>query len=204
MSKLHDTTQDFPSGIGQVSVQIGRRNNVGGPRSPWTFAREVQEFSGQQWTMTIQTRNMRDSEARRLNAFLTSLRGSAGKFRCGDPFRSIPAGRALGAPVVAVATVGAQTLTVTGFRANVLAQLMPDDYIQIGSRLYAILHQVDSDASGNATLTVWPDLRETYSASDPVTMLNPRGLWQVVDNSTTIQRDINGRGSMTISCEEAL
>lgn len=185
-------------------MEIARANNGGGPVSPWTFKREVQDFGGQQWRMTISTLPMVDEEARSFAAFLTGLRGNIGRFRHGDPYRSLPRGAVAGAPVIAAATAGQQEVSVSGLTASTLRQFAVDDYIEIDGSLYTVLVDTDSDALGNATVPVWPDLRSSYAVSTEIVYRNPRGTWRLKDNSLNITRDVLMRSSMLISCEEAI
>jgi hypothetical protein len=85
---------------------------------------------------------------------------------------------------------------------------LPGDYIQIGSstttQLYKVLTQVDTDASGNATLDLWPNLRSSPANNAAVTVVDTKGRFRLKDNVT--QWNINEISSygITFDCVEAI
>lgn len=205
MPQTWETILDFPAGIKIGGVQITAREAVGSRVSPLNFRQETQVFPGQILSMRVDFLNHDPEDGSRLETFLLKLRGGAGKFRFGDPFHSKPMGRARGVPKVIAAVAGSQTLTTSGWMPNHPAQLLAGDYLQLGERLYRVLDQVGSDAAGNATLTVWPNLRETYAANTPLKLFNPTGLWRLSSPENVFQRTAAGeRHSTGMECMEAL
>lgn len=173
------TTQDFPAGIRISDVSITAEEAVGTRTNPFSYHQEIQVFSGQRLKMRVSFLRQDPEDGSRLEAFFLKLRGAAGQFRFYDPYHSLPMGQGLGIPVVTTATAGDQTLTTSGWTPNVNNQLKAGDYIQIGDHYHRVLDNVNSDSSGNATLTVWPDLRSTHSASSSVIIRNASGLWRL-------------------------
>jgi hypothetical protein len=100
----------------------------------------------------------------------------------GDPFQSLPLGVASGNPVTSGATKGAEDLSGTGFTASVVGQLKANDKVQIGDHLYSVLQDVDSDGSGDATVKLWPPLREAYADATEVITENARGVFALTEN----------------------
>lgn len=205
MPALYETIQDFPAGVCIADVTIGKRDAVGVQTSAFTFKRTAQVFPGQVWTLSMSFLPMDREQAAVLETFILSLRGSAGRFRMGDPYQSLPRGRAMGSPVVAAgATAGAETVDVEGFTPNVMGQLEMNDRIQIGDHLYAVLESVNSDGSGNATLRVWPSLRESYTAGTAVITRNARGVFSLDSNSQQFTRNTVELYGTTLTATEAL
>lgn len=197
--------QDFPAGIKILGVQITAREAVGSRTSPLNFRQEIQVFPGQILSMQVDFRNHDPDDGSRLEAFLLKLRGGAGRFRFGDPFHSQPMGKARGAPIVVSAVAGGQTLTTSNWMPNHPSQLLAGDYLQLGERLYRVLDDVASDASGNATLTVWPNLRGSYDAGTALKLRNPTGLWRLASPENVFQRQAVGQRHLTsMQCVEAL
>ena len=100
------------------------------------------------------------------------------------------------------------TLNIDGCSPSVTGYLMPGDYIQLGSgvttRLHKVLTQVNTDASGQATLDIWPDLRGSPADNSAVTLRNARGRFRLKENIT--QWNINEMSTygITFDCVEAL
>ncbi len=63
MPPLHETIQDFPSGVRIADVTIGKRDVVGVTTSPWSRKRGVQVFPGQQWAASLRFLAMERDEA---------------------------------------------------------------------------------------------------------------------------------------------
>ncbi|HEV2324564.1 MAG TPA: carbohydrate binding domain-containing protein [Terracidiphilus sp.] len=89
-------------------------------------------------------------------------------------------------------TSGTQNLPMTtalytkGWPASVSALMLPGDQFQVGYRLHRVCEQVNSDGSGNATISVWPSLRETPPDGTPLTLNRPQGLFRLADNRRVI------------------
>ena len=100
------------------------------------------------------------------------------------------------------------TLVIDGCSPSVTGFLLPGDYIQLGSstttQLYKVLTQVDTDASGNATLDLWPNLRSSPADNSTIIVANTKGRFRLKDNVT--QWGINEISSygITFDCVEAL
>ncbi|MBK1835003.1 hypothetical protein [Roseibacillus ishigakijimensis] len=205
MPQTWETILDFPEGICIAGVSITAREAVASRLNEFNFRQEVQVFPGQMLAMRVDFKTHESETGSRLEAFLLKLRGGAGVFRFGDPFHSLPMGRARGVPKVVTAIAGAQTFTTSGWQPNHPAQLLAGDYLQLGDRLYRVLDTVASDPSGNATLTVWPNLREDYAAETEVKLFNPTGLWRLASPESVFERQAAGqRHSTGMNLIEAL
>jgi hypothetical protein len=112
------------------------------------------------------------------------------------------------APLVNGGSQTGDTLVIDGCSPNAVGFFLPGDYIQIGSstttQLYKVLTQVDTDASGNATLDLWPNLRSSPANNAAVTVVDTKGRFRLKDNVT--QWNINEISSygITFDCVEAI
>jgi len=195
-------TLDFPAGIRITDVSITAENSVGIRESPSSFRQEVQVFGGQRMRMTVNFKEEGPELGSKLEAFFLKLRGSAGTFRFFDPYHSAPMGQAMGLPVVVSAVAGEQTLETSGWLSNVNFQLRAGDYVQIEDNLHRVLDDVHSDASGLATLTLWPDLRASHTAGESIKLINPTGLWRLAKESSFNRRAENQKHSTSMECVE--
>lgn len=205
MANTWTEIQDFPEGICITDVEVECEQSVAVRTNAFSYKQEVQIFSGERWSMSVNFKPLKPACASKLESFLLKLRGQAGTFRFGDPYHSCPQGRAIGTPVVSSATAGSQTVETSGWLVNTRNQLIAGDYIQIGERLYRVLDDVDSDVSGNATITIKPSLRESYTAGEEVVTINPTGLFRLSDSNNRFSRQAAGqRHNTTINMVEAL
>ena len=78
--------------------------------------------------------------------------------------------------------VGSDQLATRGW-AGAGRLLEAGDYLQIGYRLYRNLFPVLADSNGDATLTVWPSLREQPADGTALILNNPKGLFRLAQSS---------------------
>lgn len=197
------TILDFPADIKIADVTITPEDAVGIRESPSSYRQEVQVFSGQRMRMRVNFREHDEETGSKLETFFLKLRGQAGVFRFFDPYHTQPMGQNLGLPLVDSATAGEQTLTTTGWGPNVNFQLRAGDYIQIGDNYHRILEDVHSDGSGEATLTVWPDLRASHANGTTIRTINPTGLWRLARQPAFSRTPANQKHSTSMECIEA-
>jgi hypothetical protein len=161
-------------------------------QSGFSFAQQVGANTGQRWEAEITLPPMFDDDAEEWLAWLASMRGHLGTFTMGDPMRARPRGLAPQYTLndyfdVNGAGQTGSTLNIDGIRPSSEFVFMAGDYVQIGSgataRLHKVLQRVDSNGSGEATLDLWPNIRTAPADNDPVTFINPVGLWRLATNS---------------------
>lgn len=202
---IYETTQDFPVDIGQTDVTLRAVNIVGEQRGPFSAKREIQVFPGAHWEIEVAFLPVLRAEAQRLEAFLLSLRGKAGTFRLADPYRSLPLGLNLGTPLVRVATVaGDEAVLTKGWTVSQTDALKAGDFIQIGTRLHMVLQDADADASGNATVNVWPPIRQVHAVNAPVITSNARGIFALDANAVEFTRGVNGYNGAILRAVEVV
>ncbi|HET9087133.1 MAG TPA: hypothetical protein VFN53_06410 [Acidobacteriaceae bacterium] len=106
-------------------------------------------------------------------------------------------------------------LYTTGWGASANGLLLPGDYITIPSapvnpgdetisRLYRITQPVNSDASGNATISIWPQIRETPAAAVAITTSNTRGLFRLAQNKVQWHKSYDTTMQASFAIVEAL
>jgi len=180
----------FPSHTGIRGVSLRAINAVAYERSPFTFAGQAQASAGQMWAADVTLPPMKYADAERWIAWLISLRGQFGTFTMGDPMRCIARGTARGTDTVTV-NGGSQTgqdLDITSDQLSKTGYLLAGDYIQIGSGSSATIHKVlvdaNTDGSGDATLTLWPNVRIAPVNGATVTVQDTVGRWRLAGNET--------------------
>lgn len=176
----------LPTSVSPSSVRFTSIEAIAVSRSPFTFARQVQEHAGNSWGAQVTLPPMTRATAEEWNAFLLKLRGMKGTFFLGDPLAEAPRGVATGTPLVKGANQTGYTLATDGWTHSVTGILLAGDYIQVGQRLYKVLNDADSDSSGNATLDIWPQLRESPSDNATIITTATKGIFCLVTNINEI------------------
>ena len=181
----------FPTHTGVASVQLTASVATSMSESPFTFGQQVVRHAGERWSATISLPQMKRADAEYWNAFLLRLKGKFGTFLLGDPSAATPRGSAStasGTPVVKGASQTGNNLIIDGLPADTSGYLLAGDYIQLGSgstsRLYKVLEDVDTNATGEATLNLWPDLRSSPSDNASVVVSNAKGVFRLASNET--------------------
>lgn len=180
----------LPTHTGIRSINIRAVNVVAYERSPFTLSGQAQASAGQGWAADITLPPMKYEDAEQWNAWLLSLRGQFGTFLMGDPVRALARGSARGTDTVTVNGAGqtGENLNITSDQLSALEYLKAGDYIQLGSGISTTLHKVlvdvDTDASGNATLTLWPHVRTAPSNGATVVVENAKGRWRLSSNES--------------------
>lgn len=109
----------------------------------------------------------------------------------GDPNAAAARGSASstpGTPVVNGASQTGQSLTVDGLPASASGYLKAGDYIQLGggssATLHKVLEDVTSNASGQATLELWPYVRTAPADGATIVVGSTVGVFRLASNQT--------------------
>jgi len=197
----------FPD-LGIKSMTIRAVSVVGMNQSPFTGQQQVYKHQGQWWEAEITLPPMKRADAEQIAAFLFKLNGRYGTFTLGDPANTAPRGVGTGTPLVYGGSQTGAELITDGWTANTTGILKAGDWIQLGSasstRLYKVLNDVNSDASGVATLDIWPNLRSSPADNAAITVNSPKGQWRLSSNQSEYSIDEASIYGITFACMEAL
>lgn len=194
----------LPTHTGIASVTWTSENTISLTESPFTYSQQVVKHAGQRWAGTFVLPRMKRDDADYWNAFLLRLDGSYGTFLLGDPLAATPRGSAgvsSGTPRVNGGSQSGNELAIDGLPASASGYLKAGDYIQLGSgvtsRLHRVLQDVNTDALGQATLNIWPDLRSSPVDGASVVVTNAKGVFRLSTN--TIDYNISEDSIYTLS-----
>jgi hypothetical protein len=138
-------------------------------------------------------------------AFFMALRGQANVFQLEDSLAIAPQGSGAGTPLVNGASQSGFTLNTKGWTAGASGVLKPGDWLQIGYRAYrVILSQVDANGSGNATINIYPPLRESPSDGDSINLNNVKVLMRLKTNARKWSETAARVYGFQFDCREAL
>lgn len=198
----------FLSHTGVRSVELRATNAVIYEMSPFTFAGQAQASSGQMWQADVTLPPMKREDAEKWIAWLVSLRGQFGTFNMGDPSAATPRGVATGTPRVNGASQTGEDLNIDGCTANVTGWLKAGDYIQLGAAGTATLHKVLADvntnASGETTLSLWPHIRSAPADNATVVVSDTVGRWRLASNESSWSVNEASIYGITFSAREAI
>ena len=171
----------LPTVTGITTQNFGLDRVVAVTESPFTNQEQVYEHEGAQWRATFTLPPMKKESAAVWLAFLMSLRGRRGTFKIGDQDRKTIQGVATGTILVNGDAQTGNAINLDGFANSTNNVFKAGDYIQINSYLYMVSADVNSDASGEATVYVEPSLRTGIEAINDDTTV-------VYSNTTTLMR----------------
>lgn len=195
----------FPTQPAPKSIELGMNDTVAIARSQFTGSTQLQAWPGSDfWDATIALPKLIATDAAVWSAFLAECRGMLNVFFLSDPTYKGPQGTVLGAPVVSgVNNAMATVLNTKGWTPNSFRLLLPGDYLQLGNRLHKVLDQVNSDASGHATITIWPSIREATTDGQAINLNNPSGLFRLAENRRSVLTDETRLSGVSIKAVEA-
>lgn len=172
--------------------------------SPLNKSVQTSELPGARWKSKFGWNNLTDADARLIKAWLNKLSGRAGRFYLGDSTHPVPAGTALGTPLVKGASQTGRTLLTDGWTANQSNLLLPGDYFSVGSQLCVITAPIASNGTGEATLQFEAPLRAAPADNLAIITTNPKCTMLLIDDSQDnfpfTERNVT---SITIECLEA-
>ena len=185
----------LPTATGFKNITVTPEGFVGVTESPWTGYQQTQRNQGQRWIFDVTLPTMVRADAAKWEAFFLSLNGREGTFTMGDVRGATPLGTGTGSMQVNGASQSGQSLIIDGCTPSITGILKANDWVQLGSgltaRLYRQLVDVNSDGSGNATLTLWPRITAANVPADnaPLTINSTVGLFRLLDDNVPFAVD---------------
>jgi hypothetical protein len=200
--------RDLPTNIGFAQVTLRAVNQTSTTMSPFTYKQQIYNHTGQRWEAECQIPPLKRDDAEEWIAWLLSMKGQGGTFLLGDPLGATARGTLGGTPVVNGAAQIGGSLDIDGCTVSVTNWLKAGDYIQLGSAstatLHKILQNVNTNASGQATLDIWPSMRT--APTDGATVITSNAVGRFRLNSGQQDWTINNISSygITFAAVEAI
>jgi hypothetical protein len=186
------------------TVDLSMYDSISVSTSTWTGQRQTYDWMADKWEADVTLPSLTTRQVGVWTAWLANLHGQAGYFWLGHPLYVVPFGSALGTPLVNGASQTGRTLNTKGWTANSNGLLLPGDYFQIGLRLHLVTQQVNSDSSGNASISIWPCIRESQADGAFLNLSNPQGLFALKSNTRKFTSNEAKTWGISFSCTEAL
>ena len=167
----------LPTHTGIRNITLRAVNVTAVSESVFTLRQQIYKHTGERWEAEITLPAMARASAEQWVAWLLSMRGREGTFLLGDPVGKTPRGSAGGTPVVNGAGQTGDSISIDGCTASQTGWLKAGDYIQLGSgasaSLHKVLQDVNSSGAGQATLDVWPSIRNAPADNATVVVSTP-------------------------------
>lgn len=174
--------------------------------SPLNRTVQTVALAGARWRADITLRAMKKQEAAQWIAFFLQLRGMSDTFTMQDPDWRVNLGLSTGSPLVNGAGQTGNSLVVDSCPANVTNWLRPADYFQIGDELKRVVAPVNTNGSGQATITFEPRIRVSPADNSSVIIRGAAGKFRLMDDQQ-LQWEIGRNGTYpekTFSCFESI
>lgn len=164
------TAYSIPSTIKIKTSSFALRTNTRKFVSPFNNATQTVELTGARWSATYTTPPLTRAQRADLQAFLLKLRGGANTFYAYDPDGKTARGTPTGTPLVNGGSQTGNSLTIDGCTNSVTGWLKAGDYFTVNGELKMIIADVNSNGSGQATLTFEPSLRSSPADNAAITV----------------------------------
>lgn len=194
----------FPTTRSPASVMFRAISTTSIAESTFSGAQVAHSYNRQLWAIDVVLPPMNRSDAEVWIAFLLSLSGRYGTFTYGPTGKTgqLLGNAAYGGLINGASQTG-QTVTTDGWASNTADLLKAGDYIEFSSRLYKVLSNVDSDASGNASIDVWPSIREV-SDNEDIIISSPSTTFRLTSDQIEYSIDLAMKYGIKFSATEAL
>ena len=204
---------EIPSTKSPAKVTIIKNQIVGQTTSPFTAKQKQQKRIGEWWEAEVTLPEMDLEECAKWRAFILSLDGVIGTFLLKDYLARKPFGVArniVSNPQVSGIGQTGQSLNISNCPIDTVGYLKAGSSIQLGSglssRLHVVLQDVDIDGSGNASMFLWPKIRNADAPIDGSNIIlnDAKGLFRLKSNTQDFPIDVGGFSGFSFSCREAL
>ena len=195
----------IPGVRGPSSIEWDPQEAVSSNKSVFTGQTQTYDWMNSWWEGQVSFAPMARYSFDLWTAFLAQCRGQSNEFSLGDPKASLPKGAATGTPVVSGDGQTGYSLATSGWTPNLPSILMPGDFIQLGYRLYKAMEFVASDSNGNATIAIWPNLRDLPRDGTAIKTRKCTGLFTLKNSSgNKFSTNVGNYGLAGFAIKEAI
>lgn len=194
------TIFNFPS-ISPSAITWGLISNTGKFVSPLTGYTQTIQRKGTRWMMTAQFNNLDGDDLADLRAFLYKLNGAAHRFRFSDPSHT-QRGVLTGSPLINGAGQAGYSLITDGWTISQSPIIKAGDRFEVSDQLFECTADANSDGSGNATISVIPEIHADPGDGSALDVSSPTGKFMLLDQSIAWAPILAGFASVGFSAIE--
>lgn len=163
-------TLDWPADLVPSKATWGLQSNTETFSSPLNRSTQTVERPGARWKVTLEFPPMDPVLSGRLQAFLASLGGMAGRFTLWPHGRP---GSSPYSPLVNGTMTNFKSLPTKSWPASTMV-LRAGDYLAVGGELKIVTADVTSDGAGAASVPVAPAFRNAPANNAAIALNKPR------------------------------
>lgn len=148
-----------------------------------TGALQVSGRTGNRWRVVLTYMNLTGAKREAMWGHLLKLKGRRNRSQVDmSTIKYVRGGAGGGTPLLVGAhSAGATSLSIDGASNSITNWLKAADYITIGNQLVQVDAAVNTNGSGQATLSIWPELHKNYADNTPVNISTPFGVFFLRD-----------------------
>ena len=165
----------FPTSPGFQTLQF-QSNNPALVNMSLSGRRQVRQIGSQYFSFTVSMPPMKYDDAMSIYAFLVKQKGSFENFTIQYPTDNRGAGKSETDILVNGAhTASDSTIALDGFAASTTGVLKAGDFIKFANhtKIYMVQSDVDSNSSGEVTVSIEPSIVSSLSDNEAVTVNKP-------------------------------
>jgi hypothetical protein len=169
--------------------------------------RSVKQFSAQYFSFSVQMPPMNQADFQAFYAFLVSQQGSFQTFTFEYPLDNQGADKGETDILVNGAlAIGSTTIAMDGFNASTTGVLKAGDFIKFANdtKIYMVTADADSNASGEADISIEPPLQDAVVNNEAVTVNKPSFKVALVQDDVLYSTDASGFFSLSFDVREVL
>lgn len=175
-------TLDWPADMIPSKATWGLQSNTETFASPLNRSVQTVERPGARWKVTLEFPPMEANQTARLQAFLASLGGMAGRFTLWPHGRP---GSSPYAPLVRELMTNFKVLPTYSWPSSALV-LRAGDYLEVGGELKIVTADVNSNASGQADVPIAPSFRKTPVINSVIALQKPRATMMLTNDEYSV------------------
>jgi hypothetical protein len=169
--------------------------------------RSVKQFAAQYFSFSVQLPPMNQSDFQAFYAFLMKQKGSFESFTFEYPLDNLGADKAETDILVNGAlSIGSTTIAMDGFNASTTGVLKAGDLIKFANdtKIYMVTADADSNASGQADISIEPPLQNAVVDDEVVTVNKPSFKVSLTQDDLLYSTDASGFFTLSFDVREVL
>lgn len=172
----------LPTLPGIKKARLGLKFNVDTMESPISLQANHDIKAGHRWEGMFTYPKMSSATAREWKAWFSTMYGPAKTFYGFDPDIRSPLGSAdsgSDTPLVNGASQVGTTIDTDGWRTSGTGVLLVGDHFSLGGELKIVTEQVNSDGSGEATISFMPPIHSSPDNNSAIVFDSPTGIFRI-------------------------
>ena len=169
--------------------------------------RSVKQFAAQYFSFSVQMPPMKQTDFQQYYAFLVKQKGSFEDFTFEYPLDNLGADKGE-TDILAngVHAIGDSTIAMDGFSVSTDDVLKGGDLIKFGghNKVYMVTGDANSNASGQATVSIEPPLQAALADNEAVTVNKPSFTVALVQDDVLYSTDAAGFFTLSFDVREVL